>query len=248
MVLSKERLSPPVIPFPDWYASQAWELRQGMHVLLAGPTQSGKTVLCRLLVRFRGAVVVLGTKKRDPSLQAYIDEGYLRIDHWPATRAEIRKATWEDGSVRLLVWPKVERIEDMDRYRPLFLKVLNGVFSEGLWTVVIDEGLWMSDRQGLNLGRQLSALAYGSASAGVSMYFLVQRPANLPPITWTSVTAAMLFHMGRTDDVRELASLGTYPPMDVVRSMQNLHGYQFLALPVRAQAEWAISEVSPEYL
>ena len=234
---------PPVVPWATWYNNLPYTLTQGMHVLFAGPTQSGKTTLCRMVCRWRQCVVVLGTKPKDPSLDDYVEDGYLRIDHWPPTRSEIRKAADSEGAIRIIVWPKIVTIADLKKWIPLFRKVLESVFAEGYWTIVIDEGLWMADPKGLNLGGHMSSIAYASASSSVSMYLLVQRPANVPPITWTSVSQAMLFHMGRVDDVRDLASLGTYDPRAAASAVQHLEGRRFLDLPVRAQASWGISEV-----
>ncbi len=240
--------TPPVVPFEEWYYEQPYQLVQGMHVLIAGPTQTGKTTLCRLLVRWRNTVVVFGTKPRDKSLDAYIKDGYVRIYSWPPTRDQIRKATFDDGSVRLILWPKIRELDDVPKFRPVFYNALRHIFREGMWTVVIDEALWMSDRQGLNLGQQIGTFAYSMASSGVSCYFLCQRPANVPPIAWTSVAQAMLYHSGRTDDVRELASLGTYPVLDVAKIVQRLQGRRFLSLPTRAQGDWAITEVPASWV
>jgi len=237
--------APPEEDWGVWIARKKREIRQGMHLLFTGPTQSGKTILCRMMARNRSHVVVLGTKPVDPSLDAYVAEGYVRIDHWPPTNEDYRKGAkvWAEGDARFILWPKMKKREDLRRFRPVFAKCIEEVFIEGRWCIVCDEGLWLASRDGLNLGRHLSDLAFGSASNKVSLYLCIQRPANVPPVTWTSVSEAEIFHMGRTDDVRELASLGTYPPKAAVVAVQNLRGHGFLSLPTRGGAEWAISQV-----
>lgn len=235
---------PPVVPWPQFYAGKAAELRQGMHVLFVGPTQSGKTVLCRYFARLRSCVVVLGTKPVDPSLDAYVDEGYVRIDHWPPTRSDFNKGRgWVEGEARFILWPRITKREELRGMRSLYAKCFDDVFIQGKWCIVADEGLWISGKTGLNLGAQLGDIAYGSASNKVSLYLCVQRPSNVPPVTWTSVSEVEIFHMGRTDDVREMASLGTYDPKAVVPVVQQLRGHAFLSLPTRGGAQWAISEV-----
>lgn len=242
---------PPQLDFATWIQQEAGVTGavaaedKGMHVLFSGPTQSGKTTLCRIVASLRDFVVVLGSKPRDSSLDAYVRDGYVRIDHWPPTRRDIRKC--RGPGCHFIVWPNMKTRADLRKHTGLYATVLDSVYTEGLWTVVVDEGLWMCDPKGLGLGAVVSDIAYGSASNGVSLYLLVQRPANVPPITWTSVGQAILWHMGRTDDVREMASLGIYDPRAAVKAVQNLHGHQFLDLPTRAQAEWAVSEVPPAW-
>lgn len=234
---------PPVVPWPEWYERERY-YKPG-HILFSGPTQSGKTRACREVVRLRSFVTVVGTKVKDPSLDAYVAEGYLRIEHWPPTRQDIKRATQPDGSVRLILWPRIRTRADLRKpeTKALFARFLDYIFIEGEWTVVIDEGLWFSASTGLNLGLALGDIAYGGASNGIKLYVLVQRPANVPPVVWTSVSQAILFKSGRTDDIRELASLGTYDPKDVAVAIRRLQLFQFLDLPVRAQAEWALSTV-----
>lgn len=238
-----DRLTPPRVGWLDWYAHERVTYKQGMHVLICGPTGSGKTVLCRHVVRLRQYVVVLGTKPSDDSLDAYVDEGYLRIDHWPPTKADMREF---DGlkEARFLVWPAMRRREELRQHRDLFLKVLDEVYYEGGWTLVIDESLWFTNPKGLDLGNELSDLAYGSRSNNVSLGLLSQR-AIIPgyPIIWMNVSQVLGFNQGRVDDIKELASLGTYRPQDVAAAIDGLRGYQFLDLPVRAQADWAVSQV-----
>lgn len=232
---------PPLLSWPAWYERQERTWKQGMHVLCCGPTQSGKTTAARMMVRIRDFVVVFGTKPIDPSLDAYVEEGYARIDHWPPEPKDLRNQ--EEGQVRLILWPKIKARKEMRAYRSVYAKCLDSVFVDGGWTVVIDEALWFASKQGLDLADSMSEVAYGAASAKVTMVLLTQRPANIPPVTWTSVSQALLWHMGRVEDIRELASLSTYDPRPVMDAIHELHGHEFLDLPVRAQADWAISEV-----
>jgi hypothetical protein len=240
-----EIAAPPVVPWAQWYANKEAELTQGMHVLFIGPTQSGKTLLCRKVARIRKFVVVFGTKPVDPSLVAYVDEGYIRIDHWPPTKQDYKKGAevWPAGEARFIIWPKMVKRDDLRRFRDVYAKCMEEVFIEGRWCIVADEGLWIAGRGGLNLGQQLSDVAYGSASNKVSLYLCVQRQANVQPVTWTSVSEAEIFHMGRADDVRDMASLGVYPPKETIAAVQGLRGHRFLSLPTRGGAEWSISEV-----
>lgn len=235
---------PPIIPWLVWYQAQLASMFQGLHILFNGPTQSGKTVLCRLVSRGHAYVVVFGTKPVDPSLDDYIKEGYLRIDHWPPTRDEIRKsAANNNGAVRVILWPKIKSRADLRRFRAVYQRALEEIFIEGRWCFVVDEGLWLASPKGLDLGQELADTAYACASNKVSMHLLIQRPAFVPPIAWGSCMQSLVFHGGNTRDVRELASLSTYPPRDAELAIRQLRGRQFLDLPCRGNAAWSISEV-----
>jgi hypothetical protein len=59
---------------------------------------------------------------------------------------------------------------------------------------------------------------------------------------------ALIFHSGGVNDLRQLASLGVYPPGDVVSAISTLEGHQFLDLPCRGGAAWSVSEVDPAFL
>lgn len=217
---------------------------QGLHILFDGPTQSGKTVLCRLVSRFHSYNVVFGTKPVDPSLDAYVKDGYVRIDHWPPTRNEIKKSTeMNNGAVRMILWPKIKTRADLRRFRPVFAKALEMIFIEGRWCFIVDEGLWLASPKGLDLGQELADTAYACASNKVSMHLLVQRPAYVPPITWMSCMQSLIFHGGNTRDIRELASLSTYDPREAAMAVRQLRGRQFLDLPCRGGREWSVTEV-----
>lgn len=239
------RPSPQLPPFEPWSVFHSrfvsgW--RQGQHVLLNGPSGSGKTVAARTLARDRQFVVVLGTKIKDPEMDAYLREGYVRIDEWPPPRRAMRPA--DDGSIRLVLWPRIRARADLHRFRPVYQRCLDGVLVDGGWTVGADEGLWLCERNGLDLGAELSAIAYTGRSSGVTLLMVIQRPAGVPRNTWSNAAHAFVWHAGITSDQRELASLGTRQPKEVAVAIQQLRGHEFLYLPLRAGREWAVSEVA----
>jgi hypothetical protein len=244
---------PPLEGWPVWHAQFRRRWEQGQHCLFVGPTGSGKTVACHTLAWDRKYVVVLGTKPADRSLQDYVNDGYYRTDHWPLSQSELRKATFDDGSVRIILWPKIVKREDLHRFRPTFVKCLDDIFVDvdpkrpGGWTIVADEGLWLSDRQGMDLGRQLSAIAYGGRSMGITLMMLIQRPAGVPRNTWSNATHGFLWKMGVGNDTREMALLSARDPKSVGAAIKNLPPKHFLYLPFQAADDWAVSKVDLAY-
>ena len=144
---------------------------------------------------------------------------------------------------RFILWPKIKEVGDLHKYRPLFAKCLDAMFIDGGWTAVIDETLWFCDREGLALGAKLATMAYGSASNKITFLFLMQRPSGVPRILWSSCTTALIFHIGGTNDVRELASLGTEDPKAAVAAIRKLQEHAYLDLPLRGGTTWSVSEV-----
>ncbi len=236
---------PPVVPWGPWITQHAKESTQGQHKLFVGPTQSGKTTLMRIMLRLRPYVIVLGTKPRDASLDKYIAEGYRRIKQWPPKPSELKPAA--DGSVRLILWPEINQYADLRRHRETYRQCLGDVFTEGGWALGCDEGLWVASRKGLGLDSELADIAYGAASNKVSLHLCIQRPSGLSRVTWSSVSDAYVFHLGVTNDVRELASLGTYSPADAATAIRNLEGHSFLRLPCRGGAKWQVTEVPADW-
>lgn len=242
---------PPVLPWAVFAEQFVSTWAQGDHCFFDGPTKSGKTYLCRVLCRARPYVAVLGTKPRDPSLDAYVKEGYYRIDHWPPTRSDYRKSGWGATEARFIVWPKIVTRADLTRYgskrrggNEMFAHALDDMIVDGGWTVVADEGLWLSTK--LDLATQLDGIAYSGRTSGITLMLLAQRPRGIPINVWTNALNVFLWRCGNTDDIRELSSLGTVTRRAVAAAIPTLRGHQFLYLPAHAQGDWAISEVTGE--
>ena len=238
---------PPLESWSEFHPQFVAKLSQGQHCLFIGPTGSGKTVAAHTLANDQRFVCVLGTKPYDEEMDRFISEGYVRIEDWPAPPSAMRKAIQElpDGRtvVRLVLWPKIKTREQLRSFRPVYAKALDEMLIDKGWTIVADEGLWLCDRNGLNLGPQLSAIAYTGRSMKVTLMVLLQRPAGVPRTVWANCAHAFVWRHGVTNDTRELASLGTEDPKAVTAAVQSLRGFDFLYLPCRAGDGWAISRV-----
>jgi len=245
MVMLEDGTTPRILSSDEFLHLEESKHTTGQHKLYLGPTQCGKTSLARVEARLARAVVVLGTKNKDSSLDAYVQEGYQRIYAWPPTKKEVEKSRTPSGSIRLILWPKFTDLNSLTdpKARDQFLKMFAQAYKEGFWTIVCDESLWLAARDGLKLDSTLSKMAYASASNKVSLYLLMQRPAGISRTTWSSASDAFIFHCGVTNDLRELASLGTYSPKDAREVIQNLTGHQFLKMPIRSGEQWVISEL-----
>lgn len=226
----------------------------GRHRLYEGQTQGGKTTLNRIMLRMKRFSLVFGTKPKDSSLDDYIaKEGFVRIEHWPPTKEEL-KQRGRFGQVKLLLWPRISEYADLKRHVPIFRQAARDIAVEGGWTLSIDEGLWACSKKGLDLGDEISAIAFGGASNGLSLHLVIQRPSGIPVITYASCHDAYLFKSGNTNDIRELASYGSHDTMDVARAIRSLNrgdprgGHQFLYMPMSGGSQWAVSEVPASWV
>lgn len=260
MSLRTEREAPPTLPWVTFVNEQVALNKSltpghGRHKLFDGQTQGGKTTLNRILLRMKQYVLVLGTKPKDSSLDEYIaKEGYIRIEDWPPTKDQLKKRG-KYGQVKLLLWPAARTYsEDLKHRRDVFRRAVRDVATEGGWTLGVDEGLWTCSRKGLDLGDEVSAIAQGGASNGISLHLVIQRPAGIPVIAYQSCHDAYIFKCGNTNDIRELASYGSHDTMDVARAIRGLNrgdptrGHQFLYMPMTGGAEWGVSEVPADWV
>lgn len=176
---------------------------QGDHLLIAAPTNAGKTTLMRRLVEKRSYVVVCVTKIKDPTFESEF-RGWTVLREWPRKGSP---APWEN---RILLWPRKERTvrDTIKRQREVFAHALDAIYREGNRCIVIDETLMFTDPKIIGLGTEVGMLHYAGRSAGISMVTLSQRPAWVPKVIYSSVTHGYIARTRDTQDLRRLADLG----------------------------------------
>jgi energy-coupling factor transporter ATP-binding protein EcfA2 len=108
--------------------------KQGEHVLISGPTGSGKTALARHIVQIRhdngGHVIVFVAK---PNEDQTIATDYKAFYRWK--KFEKHHPAWQD---RILLWPDVRRFKtrhDIVRHQQdVFQDAFDRINKQGKWT------------------------------------------------------------------------------------------------------------------
>lgn len=203
--------------FDEHLATLRWD--QGDHIVIAGPTKSGKSTLGARLAEKRSHVVSMVIKRRDSTMDTEY-RNWRRYEEWP-------KHGPPGYDRRILLWPRPEKTlaATLAKQRYIFTQALDQIDQDGNRAVVIDEGVYFCEAQMLNLGKQLSMMFYTGRSNGLSMGLWAQRPAWIPKIIRSSTTHAWV---ARTRDRDDLKTLSELAGMHAKRVEQ-----QLIRLPVR---------------
>lgn len=203
--------------FRSFMSSLDW--RQGEHVLLAAPTQTGKTTLASMLAPRRSDVVVLASKVQDDNLRNRY-RSFRRYDKWPPLRSDHR----------ILLWPKRQQTlsGNVDTQRVIFKSCLDDVGRAGGWCVIVDEAHWCS--QFLRLDREIAVLHHQGSSSGITMMVLTQRPAWIPRIVYSSATHVFLGKTSARDDLKSISSMGGGLSKQVAETLDGMGRHDLLYL------------------
>jgi hypothetical protein len=200
----------------------AWD--QGQHVAVIGPTGQGKTTLMMHLIPMQSYVVVFATKPRDSTMDALISHGYTRMDRWEAIPA--------DRAPRRVLWPSARELGSEATQRKVFVTAMEKIYREMGWTVVIDEGSYLTNT--LKMQSEIVTFLQQGRSLGISLVFATQRPAYVPLDIYDQSTHLFLY---RDNDERNLARLSgvSWRSASLIRHVvANLEQYQVLYINTRS--------------
>jgi len=231
----------PVLPWDD-FLTWVFDWRQGQHVALIGPTDSGKSTLTYQILPLRKYVTFFATKPRDIVLDQFAAAGkYVRIDDWPpyhpktgrTTKGLIlhRKPVTAQQMPRRLLWPDATTIYSGPHQRRVFRRAFADIYAQGGWTVVWDE-FWMMTNQ-LDLEDEARVMLQQARSNNISFVVGAQRPSRIPLEVYDQ--SSHLFFWRDNDEVnlRRMSGVGWLESGPIRAFVANLRPHEVLYISTR---------------
>lgn len=205
---------------------------QGEDVLVSGAKGSGKTTLIRHLADIRvdngGHVIVFVLKPRP---DATITKDYADYTRW--TRYRKRAPSYEN---KVLLLPAVEKLKGDDilaLQKEVFKEAIDEISAAGHRTVVVDDALYLTNPQFLDLSDELAMMHAIGRSGGLTLIDGTQRPSHLPLIAYGSASHAFISRTRELADLRRLAELGARESSKELSSIIHANGkHDFTWIPI----------------
>lgn len=186
---------PPFVRWRDFQKQFIW--KQGQHVTLVGPTNSGKTSLAREILPMRDYTVVLATKRRDSSLydplkkQGFIVQRHLDLDY--------------EKFPKILFQPQMRTptAEGLAEQKEAFESALIEIFDEGSWCVYADEVRYLTDN--LKLRGVFDVLWLQGRSLGITVVVSTQRPVSIPLLAFDQAFHIFCWRQTLKDDIQRIS-------------------------------------------
>lgn len=216
------------ISYQQWLDAFGHKWKAGQHVLLVGHTGSGKTVAAQDMLMLRKHVVVIATKARDESLDAYSKSGYHRLDEWPPA--------WNIKKV--IFWRKPRALGDFRGQQVGIYQVLADIFTRGGWCIAFDDLIYVTST--LKLKEPVKMFYTQARSQGISIVANLQRPFWAPLEAISQSTYALVFAAHDEHDIHRLAEGLSVPYRELLAAIKELQPYQFIFLetgraPIRVE-------------
>lgn len=235
----------PVIGFDD-FLKFVFDWRQGQHVALIGPTESGKSTLQYGILPKRKYVVFFATKPRDKTLDAFADKGgFVRIQDWPPTRGRVsKKIITPDEMPRRLLWPDATEMSPatMDHQREVFLRAFHDIYGTGGWCVVWDE-FWMMCSI-LGLEKEARIMLQQARSNDISFVIGAQRPSRIPLEVFDQTTHLFFWRDNDEANLKRMGGIGWKSANEIRAFVANLEPFQVLYINTRRG--WMYRTTAPE--
>lgn len=240
------------VSWEDHMETMVWN--PGEHVVLIGPTGRGKTVLWRNLIRYReqrdAHILIVATKAKDDSLGELTPSGFWvtkrQLNRHP--RGYLLTRSWSRATrvdhPRVLLWVKYRGPASVNKQRQEAQEALQDIFSQGGWTVVLDELRWFVDR--MKLEQWVVDLYLQGRSLGVTAIAGTQRPRHVPLEVYSNAMHLYIWGTKDTQDLRRLGGLGGMDELEIREAVGNLTGHDVLYIDALRERMYVTRAPSPQ--
>ena len=210
----------------DWKTFQRrFRWKQGEHVLVAGPTESGKTTVALWLLEQRNWVVVLGLKPADPVLSELQRKGWDRITRWPPPPKYTRDG--RRAPQHVLLWPVTRKADNKPRAKAAINDALKQIFEkDGNWTVYVDE-LAFAAPKWYDFEEELERQWGQGRTLGISLIVSTQRPAGIPRLAVSQITHMFVFCNPDKRDCETISEIGGLDRRQTIDLISGLPRFDF---------------------
>lgn len=221
MVQANNNLSIPEIDEQAFLEILVSNWRQGEHVLLCGPTGTGKTTTADILLDCREYVVVLAIKREDDTLDRFSAKERYGRDHYTI----IKKWPPHYHQKKIILWVKPESITGHGQKQASEIhKALNAMYKSGGWTIYADDAGYLTGE--LGLGKALGMLLNLGRSGHLTLVIGIQRPtsviARVPKEALSQPRHKLFYKYTSTDEMKVLAYLGGISHRNMIYLQQSL--------------------------
>lgn len=204
----------------DWYNWFSFNWSQGQHVVLMGPTGSGKTSLASILLEARTYVIALAVKRNDDTLEKFKKKQYKVVKKWPP----------EYGYERIILWIKPKSLDDIYDQAITIHYALQKIYLAGGWTVFFDDAGYITGY--LGLGRDLGVMLNQGRSSYLSIVVGLTQPksvvARVPSETFKQCTHQIVFKYSNVGEIKAISDIVGIDWHEMVQLLDQLDDHDFL--------------------
>lgn len=226
----------PRVDFYDWLENFQW--RQGEHVGMIGPTGAGKTTLGLHMLTKRRYVTAFCTKPRDSVMEGLLTGkgGYRKLEKWKSYDPNIvpRRLLWPDASSLYAKKIQIQR----------FKEAFTHIYTEGGWTVYVDETYFVSWE--LGLADEIRMFLTQARSLDISLMLLSQRPSRIPLEIYDQSTHLFFWQENDERNLKTLAGISWANSALVRELIAHLDKYECLYVNTRRGITSMVRFTAPE--